>query len=223
MMTYFTQKQIEASIALYSKLFLVMYDFLALGLIAHNIWKCPSHNMLELYNRYISANHLDIGVGTGYFMDKCVFPSIQPRLVLMDLNQNSLQIANRRLRRYRPIVYQHNALEPLNIALEPFDSVGIMNLLHCLPGNMDTKSTIFRNIRPIMNSKAVVFGSTLLYQGVKLGRLASLILECSNNIGFMNNINDDAEGLNEILKTYFKESSVEIVGCMILFWGRIKK
>ncbi len=39
---------------------------------------------LTLYDQYVSANHLDIGVGTGYFLDHCRFPAANPRLALMD-------------------------------------------------------------------------------------------------------------------------------------------
>ena len=27
--------------------------------------------MLEMYRKHLTANHLDIGVGTGYFIDRC--------------------------------------------------------------------------------------------------------------------------------------------------------
>jgi len=52
---------------LYSRAFLSIYDWFALGLHCRYVWQCPSGNVLNFYNQHISASHLDIGVGTGYF------------------------------------------------------------------------------------------------------------------------------------------------------------
>ena len=66
--------------AIYTKWFLSTYDFFVLGFFCRFVWKCPSHHILGLYGRYVSANHLDIGAGTGYFLDRCKFPVAGPRL-----------------------------------------------------------------------------------------------------------------------------------------------
>ncbi len=94
------EKEAKRGQAIYTKSFLAMYDLSVLGFFCRFIWKCPSHHILELYNQYVSANHLDIGVGTGYFMDHCKFPAANPRIALMDLNPNSLEISKNRLERY---------------------------------------------------------------------------------------------------------------------------
>lgn len=214
-----TAEEVEAGIALYSRPFLSIYDRFALGLTCRLVWKCPSKNMLDLYNKYVTANHLDIGVGTGYFMDNCVFPDANPTLVLMDLNSNSLQVASKRLARYNPVVRRHNVLEPFDTETATFDSIGIMNLLHCLPGNMDAKRVVLENAKSVMNPDAVLFGSTLLYKGVKRNPMATFILEWNNNRGIMTNKDDDVEVLRESLQLCFTRSSVEIVGCMALFYA----
>lgn len=74
---------------------------------------------------HVSANHLDVGVGTGWFLDKADFPSASPRLALMDLNENCLEAAAQRTSRYDPEVYVANVLEPIEVAVEPFDSVSL--------------------------------------------------------------------------------------------------
>jgi len=214
-----TPEEVEAGIALYSRPFLSIYDWLALGLFCRLVWKCPSKHMLDLYNKYTSANHLDIGVATGYFMDNCVFPVANPTLALMDLNTNTLRFASKRLARYEPVVYQHNALEPLNIGASTFDSVSIMNLLHCLPGDMDTKRVVLENIKSVMNPGAVLFGSTILYKGVNRNAIAAFLLEWNNNRGTMTNRDDNVEVLRQNLQLLFTRSSVEIVGCMALFYA----
>jgi 2-polyprenyl-3-methyl-5-hydroxy-6-metoxy-1,4-benzoquinol methylase len=173
--------------------------------------------MLDMYNKYVTANHLDIGVGTGYFLDKCDFPSPNPRLALMDLNANSLRFASRRLARYHPEVYQRNALEPFNMDTAPFDSIGMMNLLHCLPGNMNTKGIVFENAKSLLSPGGVVFGSTILYEGVKRNGLATVILKINNRKGFMTNMEDSIEVLKQKLEYYFAKNSVKVVGCEALF------
>ena len=102
-----------------------IYDFAVLGLSNRLIWRCPTPRLVEHYNRHITANHLDVGVGTGYFLDRCRFPSAAPRIALMDLNQNALDYASRRIARYKPKTYVRNVLEPISIEAAAFDSVGI--------------------------------------------------------------------------------------------------
>src|SRR5262245_22523218 len=89
----------EAGAAIYNKPLLAIYDLGVIGLSNTLAWRCPSHLILDFYNQHISANHLDVGVGTGYFLDKCRFPSSSPRIALLDLNPNSLEATAKRLRR----------------------------------------------------------------------------------------------------------------------------
>ena len=96
-----TQEQVEAGQALYTKFFLHIYDWWALGVSCRFVWRCPSHYMLELYNHNVSSNHLDVGIGTGYFLDCCRFPTPNTRLALMDLNPNCLKATSKRLARVR--------------------------------------------------------------------------------------------------------------------------
>ena len=51
----------------------------------------------------------------------------------MDLNPSPLQVAAKRLHRYRPKTHQANALEPFGLPAGTFESVGLNWLLHCLP------------------------------------------------------------------------------------------
>jgi len=38
------------------------------------LWRCPKSLMLQGYQRNVGACHLDIGVGTGFFLDQATFP-----------------------------------------------------------------------------------------------------------------------------------------------------
>ena len=214
------EERVKAGIALYSRFILSIYDFWFLGYQCRFYWRCPAYYLLELYNQHVSANHLDIGVGTGYFIDKCKFPSTGIRLALMDLSANSLRAASKRLIRYKPEVYQRNILGPFGIDALAFDSIGMMNLLHCLPGNLKTKAIVFEHVKAVMNPGAVVFGSTILYEGVKRNAQATLAMKYSNKKGFMANLNDSLEDLRESLQCSFPDISVKVIGCEALFWAR---
>ena len=198
-----------------------IYDRLALGLLSRLVWNCPSENVLELYNQHVSANHLDVGVGTGFFLDNCTFPAPNPRLVLVDLNPNSLTLARERLARYSPQAYQHNALLPFDIDSPGFDSIAVNHLLHCLPVPMRAKGIVFENLKTLLNPGGVIFGTTLLYGGVKRNFLATFTYYYLNLLGIMTNKDDDVEGLKHNLTRHFKESDVEVIGCGALFWGRM--
>lgn len=72
--------------AVYTPLALAFYDLAVLRLSNSLVWQCSSDVLLDFYNQRISDKHLDIGVGTGYFLDKCRFPSTAPKIALFDLN-----------------------------------------------------------------------------------------------------------------------------------------
>jgi len=220
-MAEITKQQIDAGQAVYTKLNLAMYDLWVIGISNHFIWQCPSSYLLDFYNQHISGNHLDIGVGTGFFLDKCIFPIPNPRIVLMDLNPNSLEVTSRRVSRYNPVPYQVNILDPIKLNLPGFDSVGLNYLLHCLPGTITTKSVVFKNLRPLLNPGGIIFGSTILNTGVKPSFIAQNFMNFYNRIQIFDNKNDSLEELNKIMSDNFAEHSVKVMGCVALFWGRV--
>ena len=218
-MSGITPKQVKAGQAVYSRPFLAIYDWV-LGFNYRFLDRCPPGRVLDLYNEHVSANHLDVGVATGTFLDRCRFPVPSPRLALMDLNPNSLAVAAKRLARYQPETYLRNVLDPIQIDAPLFDSVGLANLLHCLPGTMRTKKAVFENLEAVLNPGGTLFGCTILNRGVERNPLARLTLHFMNARGHMSNKQDDLEGLKQNLTECFPESSVKVVGCVALFSAR---
>jgi len=212
-------KDVLAGQAVYSKNTLAVYDFLVLGLSNRFIWKCPTARLIEFYRSHLSANHLDVGVGTGFFLDHCPFPD-RPRVVLIDLNPNSLEATAQRIRRYEPRTYRRNVLERLELGEKGFDSIGMNYLLHCLPGDMHAKAASFDHVKAYLNPGGVLFGSTLLYGGVRRSTLAKGLMKFYNAKGIFHNTGDDLEGLRKELAGRFGESRVEVAGCAALFWAR---
>lgn len=212
--------KVEAGQAVYTKRTLAIYDIAVLGVSNRYIWRCSSERIKEHYNQYVSANHLDVGVGTGYFLDRCQFPSTSPRIALMDLNPNTLEYASTRISRYEPKTYKQNILEPvLTTDIQPFDSVGINYLLHCVPGSILDKAVIFDHLKSLMNSGAVIFGSTILQGGVSRSWAAKQLMNLYNKKGIFSNTTDDFASLKDALKQRFKKVAVEVIGCVALFSG----
>jgi Methyltransferase domain len=216
-----TQQQVEAGQAVYSKSMLAIYDWLVLRFSNRLIWKCPSKQILALYDRHVTANHLDVGVGSGYFLDRCRFSTDRPRLGLMDLNSNCLDAAANRAARYQPEVYRANVLDPIGLEIPRFDSISMTYLLHCLPGTIKTKSAIFRNLKPLLNQGGVMFGATLLHDGVDRSCAAKRLMAFYNSKGIFTNEQYDLQGLRWMLSQHLTAVTVDVVGCAALFSGRV--
>src|SRR5690349_704103 len=103
-------EQVVAGQAVYSKRLLSVYDLTVLGFSNRLIWNSSTQRVLELYDGYVTGNHLDVGVGTGYFLDHCRTVPQEARIALLDLNQNSLDFTARRISRYKPQTYRRNVL-----------------------------------------------------------------------------------------------------------------
>lgn len=214
---------VAAGAAVYSRPLLSIYDWYVLGFSNTFVWQCPSRLIVDFYNEHVSGKHLDVGVGTGYFLDKCKFPIPHPIIALVDINVNCLQTTGRRLRRYHPTTYLANVLEPLPIEAADFDSIGLNYLLHCLPGNLLSKGAVFRNLKPLMRSKeGVVFGTTILGTGVKQNFIARNLLRVYNSKRIFSNTLDSAIDLERIVKENFGDYTMRIVGCVAFFTGRFE-
>ncbi len=216
-----TKEQVAAGQAVYTERTLTIYDFVVLGVSNRFLWKCPTSRLEEHYNKHVTANHLDVGVGTGYFLDRCRFPSQNPRVALMDLNAATLDFASRRIARYKPETHCRNVLEPISLAGEKFDSIGINYLLHCIPGTIGSKAVAFDHLKALMKPGAVIFGSTLLQGGVARNWLARRLMNVYNRKGIFSNQHDDLEGLKRALEMRFREVSVEVAGCAAIFSARV--
>ena len=216
-----TPNQVEAGHAFYTKRALAVYDGAILGFFSRVAWRCPSGRILQHYNQHVSTNHLDVGVGTGYFLDRCRFESSSPRVALMDPNTNCLDVSSRRIDRYNPEVYEANVLEPIPFDIAKFDSVGLNYVLHCIPGDIATKAVVFENLKALMNPGGVVFGATLLHDGVRRNWLARQVMDRNNKHGIFANVNDSLDGLRLALSQHFTPSAVEVVGCVGIFTGSL--
>jgi ubiquinone/menaquinone biosynthesis C-methylase UbiE len=212
------RKEIEAGQAVYSPIVLRMYDWYVLGLSNRLLWRCPTSALRQLYDRNVSARHLDIGVGTGYFLDKARWPAANPSITLVDLNVNSLNAASRRIRRYAPETIVANALEPLP-RRKSYKSAALCYLLHCMPGAIPEKAVVFDYLRPLLEPGARVFGATILQGSLPRSRTAQKLMNLYNRKGIFSNAADTVEDLDAALRARFTDVTIEVKGSVALFEG----
>jgi SAM-dependent methyltransferase len=204
----------------YRAITLRYYDLGVLRLSCRLLWRCPSRVVLDLYQRNVTPNHLEAGVGTGYFLDNVTFPSPDPRLMLVDLAEPSLQYAARRLARYRPETRQLDVLTPFQERPAPFDSIGLNFLLHCLPGPVTRKAVAFDTLGSVLKPGGVIFGSTLLTRGKSVPLQGRLWMRFYNSMGVFDNRDDTLDDLRAALEERFDDASVEMRGALAIFSAR---
>jgi hypothetical protein len=213
-------EEVESGQRVYTPLTLRVYDLFVLGFSNRFVWRCRSSHMLARYNRYVGPRHLDVGVGTGWFLDRCRWPTFAPQITLLDLNENSLSAASNRIRRYAPATVHANVLDPVELGDARFDSIAANYLFHCLPGELEWKSaTVASNLSPYLAPGGVLFGSTILGRGVAHNLLGRGLMRLYNPKGVFSNVGDDARGLEEGLASQLTDVEVEVAGAVALFAG----
>ena len=215
----YTANQTISRQPVFNRLTLKHYDPL-LELMCNRIWRCPIERTLELYRRHLSSNHLEVGVGTGYFLDRSRFPDPKPRLALMDINPECLRHTEARLMRHAPEVYRANALAPIDAGIGHFDSIAINYVLHCMPGALPEKGIVFANLKRLLNAGGVLFGSTVLWQGVPCDIQARAFMRFYNACKVFCNLQDSLAGLNQALNASFRNVHIEVIGCVAQFSAR---
>ena len=211
--------QSEAGYAIYTPRNLALYDAWVLSFSNRWAWQCPTPVISRLYESQLTANHLDVGVGTGYFLDRSRVLNrfSEVRLGLMDRNPHVLGLAASRLQRYQPELHEHNVLEPCNSPTATFDSIACNYLLHCLPGPLPQKCRIFDHLQLLRSPDSTVFGSTILNTGSATNWLGRQLLRSYNRRGIFSNQTDDLTTLRNELENRFDMVDIELIGCVAIF------
>ncbi|WP_193176548.1 class I SAM-dependent methyltransferase [Oricola nitratireducens] len=212
-------RDVAAGQAVYTPFTLAAYDWFVLGFSNRLLWRCPTSNLRDLYARNVGATHVDIGVGTGYFLDKTPWPVPDPRITLVDLNPHSLEAAAKRIARYKPETVTANCLEPLPVE-GPFDSVGLCYLLHCLPGGIAEKAIVFDRVAPVLAENGVIFGATILQGDTPRSLPARALMKLYNRKGVFSNAADTFQDLRQALENRFADVALRRFGAVVLFEAR---
>lgn len=213
---------VPESASVYSSSFLRLgYDIWVLGVSNRFFWKAPSSRLQRFFDANASNQHLDVGVGTGRFLDRAKWPVEHPEITLLDVNPNSLHAAAHRIRRYSPKSLQADVFNPLPLPRAVYHSINLGYLLHCLPGNMEAKARVFANLKPHLHPDGVLFGSTILPDGCT--GPGAKFMQIYNTKGIFSNAEDTEDGLRTALAEHFSEISFDRIGQVALFTARLPK
>jgi SAM-dependent methyltransferase len=199
----------------YNRFMLAVYDPFVLGFMTRAVWKSPMQPVVERYRKYIGHRHLDVGPGTGYFIEKAA-PPAGTEVTLLDPNPTVLAHSSRRLAAMRPSTVEADVMKPLPIEGR-FDSAALNFVLHCLPGPQSNKAQAVRNVAAVLEPDGVLFGGTVLGLDEHHNRRARAVIRAFNLNGAFDNREDTADGLREILEASFEDSRVDVVGSTALF------
>ncbi|MBI1352336.1 MAG: methyltransferase domain-containing protein [Actinomycetales bacterium] len=205
----------------YTPFFLRIYDPVILGFLAPAVWRCPASRLVDGYQRHVGSRHLDVGPGTGYFLDRAGLPDAHS-VTLLDPNPNVLDYASRRLERLDITTVEADVCRALPLP-GTYDSAAMNGVLHCLPGPLSRKAEAVAHVAAVLAPSGVLFGSSILGRSAPHTRLGRSILRTNNRRGTFDNLDDTEEGLYEILDASFEAVSLESVGTMAVFSGSIPR
>ena len=199
----------------YTRPLLKLYDPMVLGLAARFVWRCPKARLVEGYRQHIRDRHLDVGPGTGYFVERSGLPA-GSRVTILDPNRNVLDHAARRLRHLEITAVEADVLKPLPVA-GPFDSAALNLVIHCLPGPLARKAAAVANVAAVLAPTGVLFGASVVGTSGSQTWLSRRVLAAFNRRGAFDNLHDTEEGLREILSASFEDVEFETVGAVAIF------
>jgi SAM-dependent methyltransferase len=202
----------------YTRSLLRVYDRFVLGFAARCIWRCPTSRLVEGYRQHIRSRHLDVGPGTGYFLEHSGLPD-GSRVTILDPNRNVLDHAARRLKRLEVTAVEADVLKPLPVE-GPFDSAALHLVIHCLPGPLSRKAAAVDNVAAVLAPTGVLFGASVLGTAGPQTWLSRRVLAAFNRRGAFDNLDDTEDGLREILSAAFETVELEVFGSIAIFAAR---
>lgn len=202
---------------IYTRRFLAIYDHLVLGLYLRWVWRCPRAVLADRYRAHTGRRHLDVGPGTGYFLDVA---DLAPgtAITLLDPNPEVLAHAARRLAGHTPTTVRADVCGPLPIT-GLFDSAALNLVLHCIAGT-DRKSAAIRHVAATLHEHGVLFGASVLGTRDVHSRLGRTALTTLNRRGIFANLDDTERTLRDLLHGTFRHVDLTRVGAVVIFIAR---
>lgn len=208
-----------------------LYDAIVYKFVIPYIWRCSPQRVIDSYRYNLSKHHLEIGVGTGYALNKglagltCCKPT-SVNLSLMDLNSTCLRKSAGRLAQHNPRLAVHNTLRPFTGYHETFKSVGLHFVMHCIPGDFIAKGRVFKHIAETLKPNGIFFGATVLgssanAKSISHHLLARVSLSILNALGIFHNSQDILAELKGELEDHFSFVEIDVTGS-IAHWRAVK-
>lgn len=208
----------------YTPISLKLYDWWVLKISNTHAWRCETDEFLiPHFQNNLSENHMDIGVGTGLYLKKSLHKI--NKITLTDLNFHSLMYAKKQIPHDKlNSCLNHDIFNDFPEELESsFDSISIFYLLHCLPGTMNDKVKAIEKISHTLTKSGVLYGATILGDGVNHNRFGKKLMSIYNKKGIFCNFYDSADSLESMLSSVFNDVNVSVKGTVALFIAKNKK
>ena len=201
---------------LYSRAFLRIYDPLILGFYGNVVWRCPTSRLVQHYARHVGHRHLDVGPGTGYFLEHARLAR-DTQITLLDPNRDVLAHAARRLAHLHPWTLQADVLKPLPVpAGQAFDSAALNYVLHCLRGPPERKAAAVQHVAPSCSPAGCCSVRPCSARRAP-DPLSRAVLWFVNRRRFFDNLGDTEAGLRDMLAESFAQVAIEVVGSVAVF------
>ena len=212
------QLDTEPGASVYSPTILKLYDVCVNGLSHRFVWQCPTKTvLLPFYKEYLGLKHLDVGVGTGFFLSRAGLTSSH-EVGLLDLNENCLRAAAAQVKQAKVRTFRRDILEPSSEPADTgYDSISLFHVLHCLPGTMDDKETAIANLKRYLSKSGVLYGVTILGEEAGHNPIGRMLLKLYNDKGIMHNMADTLDDLDRMLRRQFENVQVRRHNKVALF------
>jgi len=179
------------------------------------VWRCPGAPLLRNYREHIRSPHLDVGPGTGWFLERSGLPDGR-KVTLLDPNSTVLAYAAAHVPRLSIDTVEADVLKPLPVA-GPYASVALNLVLHCLPGPSSRKALAIEHLAAVLEPDGVLFGASVLGLDGPQTRVSRVVLRAFNRRGAFDNLHDSEAMLREILGASFERVELQIVGSVAIF------
>lgn len=203
----------------YTPMTLAGYDLVVHGISNRWLWNCPTVKLRMWFDQHVTNNHLDVGVGTGYFLANSRILDSSSRIGFLDANKHCLRAASQRIVRFQPEMIEANLADPFSERIAPFQSLSLMYVLHCLPGDVAFRRQVLKHCAASLLPGGCLFGATILGQPHPTGWLGRRVMAVYNRKGIFGNAGDTKASLEEVLADSLEEIHVEQVGSVALFAG----
>ncbi|OLT25412.1 hypothetical protein BJF83_22910 [Nocardiopsis sp. CNR-923] len=211
---------------LYSPANLDRYGDLIVGKAHRFAWKLNNAELQDLYLRYVSDRHLEIGPADLFFLGHTPAPALEHQwhVDVLDINQAPLEMAAQNLGgRAQVALHEHDILTaPWPVKARSVDSLACGNVLHCVPGaGFTAKAAAIDEMARVLTDGGVAWGYTLLGAqdpAISPNLLARLLMRSYNWAeNTFHNTGDRLLDLERELNLRFSEVEVRVMGCAAVF------
>jgi SAM-dependent methyltransferase len=199
----------------YGPLLLRLYDPVVVAHVSRIVWRTPPGSLLDRFRAHVRPNHLDVGPGTGYFLDNSGLPDGSP-ITILDPNTHVLEHVSKRLARFDVTAVEADVLKPLPVQ-GPFDSAALHLVIHCLPGPIERKQLAVTNVARVLAPDGIFFGASVLGIPGPHTRLGRAVLKVFNAQGGFDNLGDTEDVLRTMLGSAFEHVELETIGSVAVF------